>query len=298
MKKRHSPAEVARSLRKSDVLRRAARSLADVSRKLGVRDATYQRWRWRHDGMEVQERKELTASEPEKDWLEAMVAEEAEGIRRGCRWRRLPEPDPEACGAAACQVPSCERRVDRDQLVARLRAHRAPLDPRVARWQGALQASCPGGELGGRPPSACGGDPRTVRRPPRRTGFPIRCSPTAGLEQLRGGVQLGLERRRELNCLGTGDGLELPIPGRQMGAPDSRGVKVLPVEVGAVVCKFGVVLGFDEVEAGHARLSLVPETLLLDQFAFGGREGVLGQGVVVGAADRAHRKSEAGVLAA
>ena len=51
----------------------------------------------------------------------------------------------------------------------------------------------------------------------------------------------------------------------------------------------GIVPGFDEVEHGHARLGLIPESFPLDEFSLERREKALTHRVVVGITDRAHR---------
>jgi transposase-like protein len=81
MKKRHTPEQIVRKLREADALLSAGASVADVSRKLGVSEATYHRWRRKYEGMEVQELKKLKALEQENARLKAIVAEQAVDIR-------------------------------------------------------------------------------------------------------------------------------------------------------------------------------------------------------------------------
>src|SRR6266446_5361461 len=59
-----------------------------------------------------------------------------------------------------------------------------------------------------------------------------------------------------------------------------------------------VVPAFDEAEAGHLRLGLRRKAATLQQLAFEGREEALAHRVVVGVADRSHRRPHAGFLAA
>lgn len=81
MKKRHTPEQIVRKLREADALLSAGASVADVSRKLSVSEATYHRWRRKYEGMEVQDLKKLKALEQENARLKAIVAEQAVDIR-------------------------------------------------------------------------------------------------------------------------------------------------------------------------------------------------------------------------
>ena len=59
-----------------------------------------------------------------------------------------------------------------------------------------------------------------------------------------------------------------------------------------------IVPAFDEVENGHARFSLRAEAPSDEELAFECGEEALAKGIVVGVSDRAHRRSDAGLLAA
>lgn len=81
MKKRHTPEQIVRKLREADALLSGGASVADVSRRLGVSEATYHRWRRKYEGMEVQALKKLKSLEQENARLKAIVAEQAVDIR-------------------------------------------------------------------------------------------------------------------------------------------------------------------------------------------------------------------------
>src|SRR6266403_146229 len=57
-----------------------------------------------------------------------------------------------------------------------------------------------------------------------------------------------------------------------------------------------VVPAFDEAEAGHLRLGLRRKAATFQQLALEGREEALAHRVVVGVADRSHRRPHAGFL--
>jgi putative transposase len=45
MKKRHSPEQIVRKLRQADEMLASGVSVPEVARELGIREATYHRWR-------------------------------------------------------------------------------------------------------------------------------------------------------------------------------------------------------------------------------------------------------------
>ena len=59
-----------------------------------------------------------------------------------------------------------------------------------------------------------------------------------------------------------------------------------------------IVEAFDELEDGHPRLAVRSEATSIDQLAFEGGEETLAHRIVVGVADRACRRTNAGLLAA
>lgn len=81
MKKRHTPEQIVRKLREADALLSGGASVADVSKELGVSEATYHRWRRKYEGMEVQALRKLKALEQENARLKAIVAEQAVDLR-------------------------------------------------------------------------------------------------------------------------------------------------------------------------------------------------------------------------
>jgi putative transposase len=80
MKKRHTPEQIVGRLREADELLSGGASIADVSIKLGVSEATYHRWRRRYGGVEVQALKKLKALEKENARLKKIVADQAVDI--------------------------------------------------------------------------------------------------------------------------------------------------------------------------------------------------------------------------
>jgi putative transposase len=80
MKKRHSPEQIVRKLRQADEKLDLAASLPEVTRELGVSEATYHRWRNRYGGMNSTETKRLKELEKENARLKKIVAEQAMDI--------------------------------------------------------------------------------------------------------------------------------------------------------------------------------------------------------------------------
>lgn len=80
MKKRHTPEQIVGRLREADELLSGGASIADVSIRLGVSEATYHRWRRRYGGVEVQALKKLKALEKENVRLKKIVADQAVDI--------------------------------------------------------------------------------------------------------------------------------------------------------------------------------------------------------------------------
>jgi putative transposase len=80
MKKRHSPEQIVRKLRQADEKLDLGASLPEVTRELGVSEATYHRWRNRYGGMNSTETKRLKELEKENARLKKIVAEQAVDI--------------------------------------------------------------------------------------------------------------------------------------------------------------------------------------------------------------------------
>ncbi len=79
-RKRHSPEEIIRKLREADAELVAGATAADVSKKLGVSEATFHRWRNRYGGLKDSEAKRLRKLEKENARLKRIVAEQAVDI--------------------------------------------------------------------------------------------------------------------------------------------------------------------------------------------------------------------------
>jgi putative transposase len=101
-RKRHTPDQIIRKLREADAQLSAGATIADVSKKLGVSEVTFHRWRHQYGGMKVNQAKRLRDLERENSRLKKLVAEQAldidilKEVSKGTS-----EPDPEArCGAA------------------------------------------------------------------------------------------------------------------------------------------------------------------------------------------------------
>ena len=75
MKKRRNADQIARLLREADRDLAKGLMVADVCRKLGVTQATYYRWRKRHDPAVVDHDRRCRELETEVDRLKKLVAE-------------------------------------------------------------------------------------------------------------------------------------------------------------------------------------------------------------------------------
>ncbi|MCA1838553.1 MAG: transposase [Actinobacteria bacterium] len=80
MKKRHTPEQIVRKLRLADERLASGASLPEISRELGVSEATYHRWRNRYGGMNPSETKRLKELEKENTRLKKIVADQAVDI--------------------------------------------------------------------------------------------------------------------------------------------------------------------------------------------------------------------------
>ncbi len=80
MKKRHTPEQIVRKLREADVELAAGASVPAVSRRLGVSEATFHRWRNQYGGMKADAMKRLKELESENARLKKIVADQAVDI--------------------------------------------------------------------------------------------------------------------------------------------------------------------------------------------------------------------------
>jgi putative transposase len=80
MKKRHSPEQIVRKLRQADAELAAGASVPDITRRLGISEATFHRWRNHYGGMKADAMKHLKELESENARLKKIVAEQAVDI--------------------------------------------------------------------------------------------------------------------------------------------------------------------------------------------------------------------------
>lgn len=79
-RKRHTPDEIIRKLREAEAQLAAGATVAEVSKKLGVSENTYHRWRAQYGGMKAEQAKRLKELEKENARLKRIVAEQAVDI--------------------------------------------------------------------------------------------------------------------------------------------------------------------------------------------------------------------------
>lgn len=75
MKKRHSSEQVVKMLREAEAKIVEGRTVADVCREMGVREATYYKWRKSYGQMKVDQVKRLRDLEKENGRLKKLVAD-------------------------------------------------------------------------------------------------------------------------------------------------------------------------------------------------------------------------------
>lgn len=71
-KTRHTPEQIIRMLRQAEAKLAAGSSVSEVSRELGISEATFHRWKSRYSGMSYQEARRL--KELEKESCKALAA--------------------------------------------------------------------------------------------------------------------------------------------------------------------------------------------------------------------------------
>ena len=79
-RKRHTAEQIIAKLRQGELERAGGATIADVSKKLGVSEQTYQRWRQLYGGMKVDQLRRLKDLERENGRLKKIVAEQAMDI--------------------------------------------------------------------------------------------------------------------------------------------------------------------------------------------------------------------------
>ena len=74
-RKRHNPEEIIRKLRDADAQLASGASIAEVSKKLGISENTFHRWRAKYSGMRTADAKRLRDLEKENARLKKIVAD-------------------------------------------------------------------------------------------------------------------------------------------------------------------------------------------------------------------------------
>ena len=74
-KKEFTPEQIITMLREAEVLLSQGTTTAEVSRKLGITEQTYYRWRREYGGMRVEQAKRLKELERENTRLKKLVAD-------------------------------------------------------------------------------------------------------------------------------------------------------------------------------------------------------------------------------
>jgi len=69
VKKSHSPEQVINKLREVEILLNQGGNVSEASRKIGVTEQTYYRWRKEYGGMRIEQTKRLKALEKENTRL-------------------------------------------------------------------------------------------------------------------------------------------------------------------------------------------------------------------------------------
>ncbi len=74
-KKSHSPEVIINKLREAEILLNQGANIGEASRKIGVTEQTYYRWRKEYGGMRIEQAKRLKALEKENTRLKKLVAD-------------------------------------------------------------------------------------------------------------------------------------------------------------------------------------------------------------------------------
>ena len=75
VKKSHSPEQIIHKLREAEILLNRGASVGEASRKIGVTEQTYYRWRKEYGGMRIEQAKRLKDLEKENARLKKLVAD-------------------------------------------------------------------------------------------------------------------------------------------------------------------------------------------------------------------------------
>ena len=74
-KKSHSPEQIINKLREAEILLNQGANVGEASRKIGVTEQTYYRWRKEYGGMRIEQAKRLKDLERENARLKKLVAD-------------------------------------------------------------------------------------------------------------------------------------------------------------------------------------------------------------------------------
>ena len=74
-KKGYTPEQIINKLREAEILLSQGSSISEASRKIGVTEQTYYRWRKEYGGMRVEQAKKLKELEKENTQLKKLVAD-------------------------------------------------------------------------------------------------------------------------------------------------------------------------------------------------------------------------------
>ena len=77
VKKAFKPEQIIGKLREAEVLLSQGLTVGEASRKLGITEQTYYRWRREYGGMRIEQAKRLKELEKENSRLKKLVAEQA-----------------------------------------------------------------------------------------------------------------------------------------------------------------------------------------------------------------------------
>ena len=75
VKKSHSPEQIINKLREAEILLNQGANIGEASRKIGVTEQSYYRWRKEYGGMRIEQAKRLKALEKENARLKKLVAD-------------------------------------------------------------------------------------------------------------------------------------------------------------------------------------------------------------------------------
>ena len=75
-RKRHTPEQIIRKLREAEVERAKGQTTAEVARKLGITEQTYDRWRKEYGGLRLDQAMRLKELERENARLKKLLAEQ------------------------------------------------------------------------------------------------------------------------------------------------------------------------------------------------------------------------------